>query len=529
MLMSTPPPVPDEEPAASSSRLRALRDGGPGAVAEMIDEAGALLAAIATEPENMFEVSGRDRAAYAQLLTGIQRSRSLIDALETRAVVALDDATRRDRLSASRDAAGHEVDEQPLDQIAESAHRIASRDLSLLSRRAPADAGRTVTSARRLVESMPHLLTAMISGKAAANSLYAAADATSVLDAEQRAAVDALLHERLPSLDGAGTRKWKAAVAAAIGELDPDGEAIRHRRSRGKRHLSLTQGDHGMATFTAYMPAADAKLVHKRLSLEAERRRSNGARTGHSVLMVDALTDTVLGRKEGMDPVQIDLGVMITDRALFHPGVGDVAHIEGYGPVPAEAVRDQLRAITAEPADGQRDPFEGDGPAIRAVIRRLYTHPTTGELVQMDSRARAFPPAMARFLSWRDGSCRGPFCNASTRQRDHIVPHGLGGSTSLDNGQDTCAHCNQKELDTLSVERLDDPAHPGHQVAWTGFAGTTRITSPSPLVRPTGGAETVEQARNGIGRHGSPEGPRGRPSGVGRRRVPPEDTSSSGP
>lgn len=491
MLIPPSPQDCPEDPIASSAWLLALREGGPSALTDLLAEADALLEAIASTPGDMFEVTGRRRQDYTQLLARIQTSRGLIDALETRTVVALDDATRRDRRGAMRDASGHEANEEGLGQ---EAHGIATRDLSLTTRRSPADAGRTVTSARRMVESMPHLLSAMISGRASATSLYGAADATSVLDADQRAEVDTLLHGRLSTLDGAGTRKWKAAVATAIGELDPDGEALRHRRARTRRHLMLARGEHGMATLTARMPAADAQLVHKRLSLEAERRQVRGERTGHGALMVDALADTVLGREDGMDSVRLDLGVMITDRALFHPGVGDVAHIEGYGPVPAEAVRDQLRAVTTQPALGHRDPFGDDGPAIRAVIRRLYTHPTTGELVQMDSRARTFPPAMARFLSWRDSSCRGPFCNASSRQRDHIVPHARGGLTSLENGQDTCAHCNQKELDTLNVERLEDAEHPGHQIAWTGYSGITRVTSPSPLVRPAAEAGGVDLA-----------------------------------
>ena len=163
---------------------------------------------------------------------------------------------------------------------------------------------------------------------------------------------------------------------------------------------------------------------------------------------------------------------------------GDVAHVEGYGPVPAEAVREQLRAVTTAPQAGDRDPFGAEGRAVRAEIRRLYTHPVAGELVAMESRARAFPPAMKRFLTWRDSSCRGPSCNAASRQADHITPHSRGGPTSLDNGSELCGHCNQKEIDTASVERIGDPAHPGHRVAWTGRAGTTRISAPTPLVWP---------------------------------------------
>src|SRR5699024_6227419 len=111
----------------------------------------------------------------------------------------------------------------------------------------------------------------------------------------------------------------------------PPPAAARHRAARKNRHVTFTPGEHGMATVSAHLPALDAKLAHKRLSLEAERRRAEGARDGHGALMADAFTDTVLGREGGMEPVTLDLGVMITDRALLDPGCGDLARIEGYG------------------------------------------------------------------------------------------------------------------------------------------------------------------------------------------------------
>ena len=145
-------------------------------------------------------------------------------------------------------------------------------------------------------------------------------------------------------------------------------------------------------------------------------------------------------------PPTLEIGVIITDRALLHPDSGDAAHLEGYGPVPVEAVREQLRAALATPEDPDQDPYGASGDQIRVTLRRLYTHPTTGELVAMDSSAREFPPAMKRFLSLRDTTCRGPYCNAAVRQSDHIQPVSRGGPTSLDNGEGLCAHCNQKEV-----------------------------------------------------------------------------------
>ena len=183
-------------------------------------------------------------------------------------------------------------------------------------------------------------------------------------------------------------------------------------------------------------------------------------------------------------PPTLEIGVIITDRALLHPDSGDAAHLEGYGPVPVEAVREQLRAALATPEDPDQDPYGASGDQIRVTLRRLYTHPTTGELVAMDSSAREFPPAMKRFLSLRDTTCRGPYCNAAVRQSDHIQPVSRGGPTSLDNGEGLCAHCNQKEVSAAHVARVEDSHRPGHRVQWTGHSGITRITTPTALVRP---------------------------------------------
>ena len=159
-----------------------------------------------------------------------------------------------------------------------------------------------------------------------------------------------------------------------------------------------------------------------------------------------------------------------------------------------------------------------DGDAVRATLRRLFAHPTAAELIAMDSASRPFPPAMRRFLSRRDTTCRGPFCNAAIRQYDHIVPVSRGGPTSLDNGQGACAHCNKKEQLAARVERVENPALPGHRVRWTGHSGAVRETGPMPLLGPTDrarapGADDAPAAGHD-GSAADPEvGPEGGPDG----------------
>ncbi|WP_198684008.1 DUF222 domain-containing protein [Brachybacterium sp. YJGR34] len=477
-----PGPEGDFSPEALAG---AVRGRGTEGLTDLFTAMAGVLQALAADRGELFATDARARGAFTVLLEALQSTRGAVDALEARTLVALRDVTRRERLAAARDRAARGEGRAPaVGAVHEDADRVTRRDLSLITRRSPHRAGRTLGSAQRLVESMPSMMSALGEGKLGADAVYAAADAGAVLSPETLSAVDEQLGRRLADLDSAGTRQVKDAVAVIAAETDPEGERERHRRSVPRRHVTLTPGRHGMATLSAHLPAMEAELIRKKLALAAERARSEGSREGHGAQMADELVARLLSRDAEAEPVTLELGVVITDRALFRPEAGEVAQLEGYGPVPAVSVRAQIRAALETPQG--EDPFGADGPAVRVMIRRLYTHPTTGELVAMDARSRVFPPGMKRFLSRRDLRCRGPFCNAHARQADHIVPHARGGPTSLANGQQVCAHCNQKEDDTAAVLRERALGRPGHSVTWTGHSGARRTTVPPPLIWPRG-------------------------------------------
>jgi hypothetical protein len=83
-----------------------------------------------------------------------------------------------------------------------------------------------------------------------------------------------------------------------------------------------------------------------------------------------------------------------------------------------------------------------DDERSKATLRRLYRHPSSGALVAMESRARLFPKALAKFIAFRDDTCRTPYCDAPIRHTDHATAHAAGGETSELNGVGTCAACN---------------------------------------------------------------------------------------
>lgn len=471
-------------------QLDAVRRRGPLALAELLGDQAFLLAELATVPGTLFAALGEGTGEggermpdhFSAVIGRLHEQRAALEALEVRAVVGLAEATRRQMHAAAQAEAAQEAESAaPAPELDQRAERAAAREFSMITRRSPSGAGRTLGACTRMVESMPEMLRALATGQVDAENIHSAAASLAPLSPGQREQVDRGLAQRLPALDGAGRKRWKREVAAQIEAADPRGELRRHQHARTRRHVTMRPGEHGMATISAHLSALDAAKIRKRLSLEAERLRAQGDRRGHEAIQADTFADTLLGRSDGMDPTRLDIGVILTDRALLTPSRGDIARIEGYGPVSSESLREELRSVLSSKRQEMDAALGADGPAARAALRRLYTHPTTGELVAMESVGRAFPPALARFILWRDVTCRGPFCDAPIRQTDHITPHAAGGRTCSDNGEGVCAHCNDKEQQTRTVQRDDAPENPGHRVTWTSRSGITRTTTADPL------------------------------------------------
>ena len=99
---------------------------------------------------------------------------------------------------------------------------------------------------------------------------------------------------------------------------------------------------------------------------------------------------------------------------------------------PDVPLREQIRGHAREHAREQ----------VHVTLRRLYLDPAPGELIAMDSKARYFPPGLARLIRTRDRTCRTPWCDAPIRHIDHIRPHSAGGPTNYTNGQGLCEACN---------------------------------------------------------------------------------------
>lgn len=543
--------------------------------------------------------SGLDAAALLRVLSVIDRAHSALSALEMRTMTALDTAVR-----------GQDIAEGA---PARDQGRRTADEVRMASRISPALASRRLRAGERLVREMPRMFEALASGAITSEAAYAIGRAAGPVQSDLRSEVDEVLDQHLPDLEGASTSRWSREVDALAQTLDPQGAPRRHRRAEQERSVTVRAGAHGMGTVTAHLSGLDCQAIRRRLSLEAEKMRAAGEDRTHGQLMADLLSDTILGRHGAVDPVTLQIGVVISERALFSPAHGEPAMIEGYGVIDSGQVRDhvlgqdidtrrerahhsllgdppqaepaqpnldedlplpdaiadlvdletpaqrrtqQVDAITAhlraargappaedlraqgppgsgssttEPSNDLPSPSDASHPdAVRSgtdaaglspgdryrralqlleaeegmadELRRLFTHPTTGELVAMESRSRAFPQGLARYMRIREILCGGPYCDASIRHADHIRPHAEGGLTSALNGQALCAHCNLTKETLGSAEHV--PAEDGsHRVTWTSRLGATATVTP--------GAQTgLPMSRTAVQAHARDTDPR---------------------
>jgi hypothetical protein len=493
------------------------------------------------------------RAGYAavdlsETLAVITRTKAALEALSMATTIALDQAIRIQD-TAEKTLSRHQQEIEHLQTHPTGPHVLAESstigtvdtpantpgyrspaEISRAARISPATARRGLRAATRLRRDMPNMFTALATGTITIDAAYTVARRAGSLTRAQRRTADQMLDAQLPALTSKAATSWDREMTGLIGHLAPDGAEARHRKAVTDRHVTISPAPDGMGHVNALLPALDAAAIRKKLSLTAEQTMStgNGHGRSHGQVEADTLTDLLLERGDGLDPVGLDVAVVVTDRTLFSPAHNDPATIEGLGVTTAAPIREKITAtlparrlhLTDQPsATGDRvaddtttdagtrpgtmippvrgaqaveqpvaeDPFEVD--TARVLLRRVLTDPDSGQLVAMESVARTFPTGLARMIRMRDEhTCQGPYCGARIRHLDHIDPHSQGGPTSLENGQGLCEYCNLvKELTgTTRLADNDDEGHdpplPGHTIVWETRTGRRdRVTAP-PLI-----------------------------------------------
>ena len=349
-------------------------------------------------------------AALVERIAELECSKSAA-AAEQAVLTAQLDATRRAREAASGVPAARRG-------------KGLAGEIALARRDSPHQGGRHLGFARALAHEMPHTLAALRAGALSEWRATLIVRESACLELADRRTLDARMCADQARLAGKGNKRIEADAKAIAYELDPHAVVERAVRAESERTVTSRPAPDNMAYVTALLPMAHGVAVYATLRREAD---TCGDGRGRGQVMADTLVERITGRPAEV-PVPVAVELVLTDDTLLG-GEDTPARVAGYGPIPA-AIACRLAADAA-----------GDERS-KATVRRLYRHPTSGALVAMESRARAFPTGLARYIAIRDDTCRTPYCDAPIRHTDHAVAHAAGGATSELNGRGTCAACN---------------------------------------------------------------------------------------
>ncbi len=325
---------------------------------------------------------------------------------------------------------------------------------------------RHLALAKIVVSELPHTWAAWRAGRITEWTATLIARETACLSREDRTTLDATVAGDPARLETLGLREVVAACQAEAARLDVASVLKRRRRAEADRHVSLRPAPDSMTWLSALLPVKDGVAVLAALTKAAGTARAAGDPRRKGQVMADTLVDSVLGEREGTSAgAGVAVNLVMTDDMLF--GDSDQpAHADGYGPIPAELAREIVVGACSRHE--------------KVWLRRLYTHPVTGELVTMDARSRLFRNSLARFIRLRDRVCRTPWCDAPVRHTDHPIPDRAGGPTSLLNSQGLCEACNYAK-EAPGWQARPSPGRGGHQVETTTPTGHIHRTRPPRL------------------------------------------------
>ena len=424
----------------------------------------------------MFDIPALDpqasQAALVERIAALERLKSLAAAEQARAAVALDTARRAAEAAAGIPAARR--------------GRGVASEIALARRDSPHRGGRHLGLARALVQEMPHTLAALSAGVLSEWRAILIVRESAGLSLEHRRALDVQLCAHPAGLDGLGDARLTARAKAIAYRLDPHAVLDRATHAASERHVSIRPAPEAMTQLSALLPMAQGVSVYAALKRAAD---SCGDGRSRGQVMADTLIERITGRPAEV-PTPVAVQLVISDDTLLggdpHP-----AAVPGYGPIPAAVA---LRLIDTAAAD----------PRSQATLRRLYQHPTSGALIAMESRARAFPKGLAQFIAIRDDTCRTPYCDAPIRHTDHADPHAAGGPTTAINGRGSCAACNYAKQapgwHVITWHRADGI----HVADFTTPTGTHHQSTAPPLLHttdPSPDADTETHIANHLAHH----------------------------
>ena len=344
-------------------------------------------------------------------------------------------------------------------------------EISAALRLSPATAQARIDSARLLCGPLRATHMAQSGGRItpshAAIIVSAAARLRGVWDDDDaaRAAFDGACEELqrrvLPVAMRSTLARTRQAAKHAVIAVDPLEAQRRRIRSLSARDVFVIDDLDGVSTLVARMATEHAHAclsVINRHAKQGDRRSAGSTSTAFDIGSVPpaagerrslALAALLLDEAPRTGPAREGVST-IPDSGTQVPAPGTTglvprvrAHVNLVIDLPTLlALRDGTAELTgagAIPAEVVRDLLDD------AVMRRMITDPTTGELLDYGRRTYAVPQRLREFIAARDRMCRFPGCGtvATRCQIDHAIPWSRGGETNRDNLGALCVRHHQ--------------------------------------------------------------------------------------
>ncbi len=327
--------------------------------------------------------------------------------------------------------------------------RGAASTFALARKQSPQGVRNFLVNCRILFEDTPNFAAACSRGEFTEAQAQAILTPLQDVRAVRRVEFDEIYALTPDMFDSMGPKQIKETVQQFVLGYTSDPESKKQKNAEENRHVRFhVDEDAGCVKLSGELPLIAGLALKMYLREEARKLKKQGDPRTLAQIKADLLTSYMLAGEATKMRIALNVGVIMTDRALFL-GEREPAFLEGYGFISAQTAREWIgghqipNQQTFEEMEAKLTPEFIEQIEVMTELTRLYTAPGNQELISMDSKARIFPEKLKKFIRIRDRHCRTPFCDGMVEEIDHVVQHARGGPTSVFNGDGRCSLCNK--------------------------------------------------------------------------------------
>jgi len=182
----------------------------------------------------------------------------------------------------------------------------------------------------------------------------------------------------------------------------------------------------GLSEWAVVLPAHESALCQAAVQDHAAALRAEDPDLSADQARADALVDLVLARAAVTTTVHLSLPVetLTVDAAPDEMRVDEEGVVVGPSWQQVCAMGYEIPGVGVIPGDV----VAGICARFDTRIRRVLLDPATGTTVETGAAGYTPSPALRRFVTHRDGTCRAPGCARAARycDLDHVIPWPLG-------------------------------------------------------------------------------------------------------